>query len=165
MPWHRSAIRNSRLGRTQPASQPQGEGVGKDDKDDRYFLRFPIQYPDYVPALAERGFERILRTDWAKAFWEKLVNTQPGKTTSLLNDQEKSFYYRCREELRANVLSGRELLREWDHICSKISSGQRIMGEKQLTEAIRQAQQSGDTKRALELLALKESRRRDDEQY
>jgi len=151
--------------RPQPVSQPAGMGVGKDDKDDRYFLRFPIQYPDYVPALAERGFARILRSDWARAFWEKLVNTQPGRASSLLNDQEKSFYYRCREEMRANILSGRELLQEWNHICEKISSGQKTMDEKQLTEAIRQAQQSGDTKRAMELLALKESRRRDDEQH
>ena len=148
-----------------PVSELGVMGVGKDDKDDRYFLRFPIQYPDYVPALAEREFERILRSDWAKAFWEKLVNTQPGQISSLLNDHEKSFYYRCREELRANILSGRELLQEWNHICGKISSGQKIMDEKQLTEAIRQAYQSGDTKRAMELLALKESRRRDDEQH
>lgn len=163
MPVRRTQQQQPRQPR--PVSQPAGMGTGRDDKDDRYFLQFPIQYPDYVPALAERGFARILRTDWAKAFWEKLINTQPGQVTSLLNDQEKSFYYGCREELRANILSGRELLQEWNHICNKISSGQKVMDEKQLTEAIRQAQQSGDTKRAMELLALKESRRRDDEQY
>lgn len=140
-------------------------GVGKDDKDDRYFLRFPIQYPDYVPELANRGFDRILRTEWAKAFWGKLVNSQPGQITSLLNDQEKSYYFRCREEMRANILSGRELLNEWNHICEKITSGQKLKDDKQLTEAIRQAYQNGDTKRAMELLALKESRRRDDEQH
>ena len=70
----------------------------------------------------------------------------------------RSYY----EELRQNILSGRELLDEWEHICNKITSGQQTMNERQLTEAIRQAQESGDMKRAFELLALKESRRRDD---
>nr|WP_321257301.1 DNA primase [uncultured Pseudodesulfovibrio sp.] len=153
--------------RRQPVKQRQqaAMAVGKDDTDDRYFLRFPIQYPDYVSHLAERGFDRILRTDWAKALWEKLVNTQPGHITSLLNEQEKGFYYRCREEMRSNILSGRDLLDEWNHICNKITFGQDKMNKRQLTEAIRQAQQNGDTHRAMELLALKESRRRDDEQH
>ena len=152
--------------RQRQVSKPrQAKAVGKDDADDRYFLRFPIQYPDYVPELANREFDRILRTDWAKALWEKLVNTQPGHVSSLLNEQEKGFYYRCREELRRNILSGRDLLDEWNHICKKISFGQEKMTKRQLTEAIRQAQQNGDTKQALELLALKESRRRDDEQH
>jgi len=149
----------------QPVQQQATMGVGKDDKDDRYFLRFPIQYPDYVPELANRGFERILRTDWAKALWNKLVHAQPGQISSLLNDQEKSYYFRCREEVRSYVLSGQELLDEWNHICSKIAFSQEKLDKRQLTEAIRQAQQNGDTKRALELLALKESRRRDDEQH
>ncbi|BCS87221.1 DNA primase [Pseudodesulfovibrio sediminis] len=150
---------------TQAPQQAPVMGVGKDDKDDRYFLQFPIQYPDYVPELSKRGFDRILRTDWAKALWEKLVNAQPGQIADLLGGQEKSFYIRCREEMRANILSGRELLNEWQHICNKISSGKDEMNRRQLTEAIRQAQETGDTKRALELLALKESRRRDDEQH
>ena len=139
--------------------------VGKEDKDDRYFLMFPIQYPDYIPALAERDFGHILGTDWARAFWEKLITTQPGQIMSLLNEQEKSFYIKCREEMRENILSGRDLLDEWEHICEKITSGQKKLNEQELTEAIRQAQQVGDFKRALELLASKESRRRDDEQH
>jgi len=154
---------------TPPPQQQQQQqlamGVGKDDKVDRDLLQFPIQYPDYVTELNNRGFDRILRTEWAKALWMKLTQSQQGQIQSLLNDQEKSFYYRCREEMRANVLSGRGLLNEWNHICHKITSGQKKMDERQLTEAIRQAQASGDTKRTMELLALKTSRRRDNEQH
>jgi DNA primase len=149
----------------QRAEQQPGTGVGKDFADDRYFLRFSIQYPDYVPELAKRGMTQVLRTPWAQALWEKLETTQQGQVASLLNEQEKGFYIQCREEFHENVLSGRELLEEWNHICHTIALEQEKLDKRQLTEAIRQAQQSGDTERALQLLALKESRRRDDEQH
>jgi len=140
--------------------------TGKEDKDDRYFLKFPIQYPDYVPALAERGFSNILGTQWAKALWEKLINAQHGQILSLLNDQEKSFYIRCREEVRQAILTGRDLLDEWEHICSKIVVGQTKHSRQQLKEALRQAQLSGDRQRIDECFrALEESLRRDDEQH
>ncbi len=150
---------------TQRAARQPAMGVGKDYADDRYFLRFTIQYPDYVPELAKRGLTQILRTPWAKALWEKLETTQQGHVVSLLNEQEKGFYIQCREELHEETLSGRELLAEWDHICRTIAQEQQKLDMRQLTEAIRQAQQSGDTERALQLLALKESRRREDEQH
>jgi len=140
--------------------------VGKEDKDDRYFLMFPIQYPDYISALAERGFGHILGTEWARALWEKLVTTQPGQIMSLLNEQEKSFYIKSREEMRQNILSGRDLLDEWEHICNKIASGQQKMDRRQLKEALHQAQQTGDSQRVMECLrALNESLGRDDEQH
>ena len=158
-----------RLGQTAPAQQQGQQSVmatGKEDKDDRYFLKFPIQYPDYVPALAERGFGNVLGTDWARGIWEKLVNAQSGQIMSLLNDQEKSFYIRCREELRENILSGGELLDEWEHICNKIAVGQQKLNRQQLKEALRQAQMSGDSQRINDCFrALEESLRRDDEQY
>lgn len=148
----------------QQQSQP-AMGVGKDYADDRYFLRFAIQYPDYCPELAGRGLAQVLRTDWARALWMKLETTQQGQVASLLNEQEKGFFIQCREEVRDSVLSGRDLLEEWNHICHTIALEQEKMDRRQLTEAIRQAQQNGDTERALQLLALKESRRRDDEQH
>ena len=158
-----------RQGQTAPAQQQGQQSVmatGKEDKDDRYFLKFPIQYPDYVPALAERGFGNVLGTDWARGIWEKLVNAQSGQIMSLLNDQEKSFYIRCREELRENILSGSELLDEWEHICNKIAVGQQKLNRQQLKEALRQAQMSGDSQRINDCFrALEESLRRDDEQY
>jgi DNA primase len=158
-----------------PQTGAQGQGgqgrqrlpaVGKEDKDDRYFLKFPIQYPDYVQALAAKGFEGILGTQWAVALWNKLVNAQHGQILSQLNEQEKSFYIRCREEVRESVLTGRELLEEWEHICRKIADGQQRLDSRQLKEALHQAQLSGDKERIDECLrAFQESRRRDDEQH
>jgi DNA primase len=158
-----------RQGQSVPPQQQGQQAVttnGKEDKDDRYFLKFPIQYPDYVPALAKRGFGNVLGTQWARGIWEKLVNAQSGHIMSQLNDQEKSFYIRCREELRENVLSGGELLDEWEHICNKIAVGQQKLNRQQLKEALRQAQMSGDSQRINDCFrALEESLRRDDEQH
>lgn len=149
-----------------PAAPQQTMQVGKEDKDDRYFLKFIIQYPDYIPALAERGFCNILGTEWSRALWEKLSNAQHGQIMSLLNDQEKSFYIQCREEMSRSILSGRDLLDEWEHICNKIAVGQKKQNRRQLKEALHQAQLSGDRERIDECFrALEESLRRDDEQY
>ncbi|CCH47759.1 DNA primase [Pseudodesulfovibrio piezophilus] len=160
------------LPRTEQSSHHQSDPIqpffqqGKEDKDDSYFLKFPIQYPDYIPALVEKGFERILCTDWAKALWEKLVNVQHGHILGLLNNQEKSFYIKSREEVHESILSGRELLDEWEHICNKIAIGQNKHTRRQLKEALHQAQLSGDRQRINECFrALEESLRRDDEQH
>ncbi|WP_319466924.1 DNA primase [uncultured Pseudodesulfovibrio sp.] len=149
-----------------PNVQQKVMPVGKEDKDDQYYLKFPIQYPDYIPALMEKGFANILVTDWARMFWEKLMNTQHGNILSLLGEHEKSFYIRCREEVRKAALSGRELLDEWEHICNKIAVGQKKLNRQQLKEALRQAQLSGDSQRINDCFrALEESLRRDDEQH
>ncbi|MGL1862315.1 MAG: DNA primase [Pseudodesulfovibrio sp.] len=139
--------------------------TGKENLDDRYFLKFPIQYPDYVSALAERGFGHILGTEWARALWDKLINTQHGQIMSLLNEQEKSFYIKCREELREEILSGQQLLEEWEHICDKITDGQKKHSVRQLKEALKQAQLSGDRQQVDECFRALESLRRDDEQH
>jgi len=156
-----------RQDRAAQTGQRRAQAVtGKEDKDDQYFLRFPIQYPDYVPELARRGFGRILGTQWAKDIWEKLANAQQGHIMGLLNEQEKGFYIRCREEMRENILSGSELLDEWEHICNKIAVGQQKLNRQQLKEALRDAQISGDSRRIDECFrALEESLRRDDEQH
>lgn len=140
--------------------------TGKDNSDDRYFLKFPIQYPNYISELVNRGFANILTTQWGQAMWEKLVNAQHGKVLSLLNDQEKSFYIVSREEIRESILTGNALLEEWNHICAKIADGQKKLSTRQLKEALHQAQQSGDKQRIDECLrAYMESLGRDNEQH
>ncbi|QJB57682.1 DNA primase [Pseudodesulfovibrio sp. zrk46] len=151
---------------TMQSPQPGLMDTGKEAKDDRYFLKFPIQYPDYIPALDERGFGSILGTDWARALWQKLVNGQHAQIMSLLEDHEKGFYIKCREEVRQSILTGHELLDEWEHICNKIAVGQQKHSRRQLKEALRLAQVSGDRQRINECFrALEESLRRDDEQH
>lgn len=140
--------------------------TGKDDKDDRYFLKFPIQYPNYISELENRRFDTILGTQWAKALWEKLANAQHGQIMSLLNDQEKSFYIRCREEMRESILTGNELRDEWEHICDKIADGQKKQSTRQLKEALLQAQASGDKQQIDDCMrAYTESLRRGNEQH
>ena len=168
-PQHQEPPMQEPYGQYDEHEQMQQQPVmqnGKEDKDDRYFLKFLIQYPDYIPALAERGFGNILGTDWARALWEKLLQAQHGNIMNLLNDQEKSFYIRCRGEMQEAILSGRELLEEWEHICDRILIGQKKQSTQQLKQALHQAQLSGDKQRIDECLqAYTESLRRGNEQH
>jgi len=155
-------------GQVQVAAQSsqQARSTGKEDKDDRYFMKFPIQYPEYIPALVEQGFENVLSSQWAPAFWEKLVATQPRADLTRLNQYEKRFYIQCREELRENTLVGKELLDEWEHICNKIAAGQQKMTVEQLKQSLKEAQQTGDMHKVKECLqALNDCLGRENEQH
>ena len=165
-PPRNTAQRQGQAAPPQQQGQPAGMATGKEDKVDRDFLKFSIQYPDYVPALAERGFGNVLGTEWARGIWEKLVNAQSGQIMSQLNDQEKSFYIRCREELRENVLSGGKLLKEWEYISKTIKSKLSDIQKQTAKNSLLQATASGDTKLIDELFRQKnESLGRDDEQH
>lgn len=145
---------------------PGAPAVGRDDKDDRYFMKFPIQYPEYIPALAERGFENVLSSPWAPILWKKLLASQPRADLTRLNQYEKRFYIQCREELREKTLDGKELLDEWEHICNKIAVGQQKSTVEQLKQALKEAQQSGDQQRVIECLqALQDRLGRENEQH
>jgi DNA primase len=140
--------------------------VGRDDKDDRYFLRFPIQYPEYVQDLADRGFERVLVTAWARDLWEKIKLHGGQDLLPWLTDDEKKFWARCRQERVERILSGEELRDEWLHICERVANGHERQARQQLKEALREALRTGDERQASEhLQALNEFLGRDDEQH
>ncbi|WP_147821401.1 DNA primase [Salidesulfovibrio onnuriiensis] len=144
----------------------QAPATGKEDKDDRYFMKFPIQYPEYIPALEQRGFENVLSSQWAPVFWKKLVAMQPRADLTRLNQYEKRFYIQCREQLRENSLEGKELLDEWEHICNKIAAGQQKMTVEQLKRSLKEAQQTGDMHKVKECLqALNDCLGRENEQH
>lgn len=156
----RTAAKNSH------AIGEQTSQLDKDDKDDRYFLKFPIKHPEYISSLEERGFEQILVTDWAKNFWKKIVAHKNEDLLPWLNDNEKSFWTASREEKNRIVLSGQELSEEWEHILNKIASGRSKNSRTRLKAALQRAQEAGDTKRVLEYMkALSDSFGRDDEQH
>ncbi len=140
--------------------------MDKDDKDDRYFLKFPIKHPEYISSLEERGFEQILVTDWAKSFWRKIVSHKDEDLLPWLDENEKSFWTASREEKIKVVLSGQELTEEWEHILNKIASGRSKSSRQRIKDALQRAQDAGDTQRVLEYMkALSDSFGREDEQY
>lgn len=161
------SIRPHQTGTASP--QPSGgmvNPVGKDDKDDKYFLKFPIQYPEYIPSLADKGFESVLRTQWAQTLWRKLYESQPRADLTRLNDDEKCFYIQCREDLNNKALTGAKLLQEWEHICKKIEDGQHKLNIERIKQSLNQAQQAGDMQRVNQCLHdLENCLRRENEQH
>jgi DNA primase len=136
---------------TQPAQQGTARPapLGRDNRDDRYYLRFPVQYPEYVPELLKRGFDGLLVTDWARGFWEKLAARQEEGMPSGLQDDEKAFWAKCRSEDRPE---GDALAQEWEHICSRILEAENRRKRDELTERIRAASERGDTEELKRLM-------------
>lgn len=124
--------------------------VGKDERDDRYYLRFAIQYPEYVPELVKRGFMKLLVTDFGRGLWEKLVQAGEGDALRLLDDVEKSFWARTRAEDKPE---GEELAEEWRHICERIVQSDGKRQRQELMDRIRAASQAGDADEVKRLMA------------
>jgi DNA primase len=154
--------RTGRTHRPRPALH-----VGREDKDDRYFLRFPIQYPDYVPNLQQQGFGTILNTDWGQRLWAKLVQHHGQDILPHLDDQEKRFWAQSRLELeQCDAFSGEELAGEWNHICDRIEAVRSKCRHRELMDALKLAQEKGDKQAVAECIkALNESLGRSDEQH
>ncbi|MGE4293231.1 MAG: DNA primase [Desulfovibrio sp.] len=152
----------ARTSRPRPAPK-----VGREDKDDRYFLRFPIQYPDYVPNLCQRGFGTILTTAWGEQLWQKLVKLHGQDLLPHLDDQEKRFWAECRLELeQLEAFSGEELQEEWNHICDRIEGVREKFRRRELIEALKLAQERGDEQAVADCTkALNDFLGRSDEQH
>lgn len=139
--------------------------MGREDKDDRYFLSFPIQYPDYVPNLTQKGFGTILKTSWGQGLWAKLVQHHGQDVLPHLDDQEKRFWAECRLKLEQScALSGEELAGEWKHICGRIETVRDKCQRRELIQALKLAQEQGDEQAVAECTkALNASLGRNDE--
>jgi DNA primase len=136
--------------RAQAQASPRLPAVGKDERDDRYFLRFPVQYPEYIPELAKRGFERLLVTDFGQGLWRKLLEAGNGDVVPALDEMEKSFWARARSEDRPE---DEALAEEWRHICQRIAEAGRRRTKEQLMDDIRAASLEGDTETVKRLMA------------
>jgi len=136
--------------RSAQAPAQRAPAVGRDERDDRYFLRFTIQYPEYIPELVKRGFERILVTDFGLGLWKKLVAGQDGDVVPQLDDDEKSFWARTRSEEKPE---GEDLAEEWRHVCLRIKQAGVHQTRDQLMEQIRLASQAGDHDELKRLMA------------
>lgn len=138
-----------RRGAPEPSRQ-RAPAVGRDERDDRYFLRFTVQYPEYIPELVKRGFERLLITEFGQGLWKKLVTAQEGDVLPLLDEEEKSFWARTRSEDKPE---GEDLADEWRHVCLHIEQAGVRQSREQLMEQIRVASQAGDVDEVKRLMA------------
>lgn len=144
----------------------QGPRIGKPDEKDIYFLRFAIQYPDYIPALAKIGLGEVLCTPSSGQFWEKLLGQQGREgMPDGLTSQEKAFWARCRLDLEeGGRFFGEQLGQEWEHIHAAIGALLQKNKKDRLLCEMRSAQKSGDWAAVTRCTrALMELKRRDDE--
>ena len=150
------------------ASRPKGttRQIEKEDLDDKLLLRFPIQYPEYIPDLDARGFGTVLATAWGKALWEKIVKHREADVLSVLKEGEKRLWTECRVERDKNLLTGEQLRQEWVHHCDLIDKHKKQANKKQLKRKLRQAQEAGDGALVDKYTkAYNDALRRDDEQH
>lgn len=138
-------------GQRQPTAQAQqrAPAVGRDERDDRYYLRFTIQYPEYIPELVKRGFAALLVTEFGQGLWKKLVAAGDGDVLPLLDGDEKSFWARTRTEDKPE---GEALAEEWRHILQRIELAGVRSTRDQLMEQIRLASQANDVEEVKRLM-------------
>jgi DNA primase len=139
--------RSAAVSKDSPQRQP---AVGRDERDDRYFLRFPIQYPEYIPELVKREFGRLFVTDFGQALWGKIAQARDGDIVPFLDAAEKSFWARTRSEDKPE---GDDLAQEWEHVCERIAHMGVKQTREQLMEQIRLASQQGDVEEVKRLMA------------
>lgn len=130
--------------------QRRAPAVGRDERDDRYYLRFVVQYPEYIPALTAKGFEALLVTDFGRGLWDKLRAMQEGDVLPLLDEAEKSFWAETRSTEKPE---GEALAEEWNHICARIDDAAQKQARERLMESIRAASQAGDADAVKRLMA------------
>lgn len=140
--------------------------VGRDDANDRTFLKFCVQHPECVPQLAAHGLGQALATDWARGLWEKLAAHAEQDVLPWLEDSEKQFWASCRARIEEEQRSEKDFRAEWEYILGKIAAAQAKAGRRQLKEELSLAKEAGDTERVRQCLqALNDSLGRDDEQH
>jgi DNA primase len=140
--------------------------VGRDEANDRVFLKFCVQHPGCVAELATRGIEQTLATQWGRGFFAKLAAHAGQDVLPWLDEGEKQFWAACRAATGGAELSEDEFRGEWDYIVGKIAEAKAKAGRRGLKEELRQAKEAGDAERVMRCLrALNDSLGRDDEQH
>ena len=155
--------------RHRPAAQALGN-LGKEEKDDQYFLQFAIQHPEHLDRLEAEGVERALATEWGRGLWRKIRTCDRREIISRLDESEQPFWAEKRAEGDQRLQSPEEVAEELEYICLKLSQCHLEETKQQLLDSYKRAVKSGDSELAREYLqayneALKECRRRDDEQH
>ncbi|MBU1040700.1 MAG: DNA primase [Proteobacteria bacterium] len=116
--------------------------VGSDDANDRKFIEFSIQYPDYIPHLAKRGLWNALSTDWGKTLWQRL-SLEPFEDVAASLGEEDAKMWRDAIEKHPQ-LAGEELEEHWDSLCTWIDKQHKEMRRRELMQRLAEYSSSGD---------------------
>jgi hypothetical protein len=130
----------ARLGAGQPARTRRP--VGSDDANDRKFIEFSIQYPDYIPHLAKRGLWNALSTDWGRTLWQRL-SLEPFEDVAGSLGEEDAKMWRTAIEKHPQ-LAGDDLAEHWGSLCIWIDKQHKEMRRRELMQRLAEYNAAGD---------------------
>jgi DNA primase len=116
---------------------------------DAQLLSFAVRSPDYLPSLAEQGLAGMLGNDAARDFFAKLVGDAPDELASRLSETETAFWTKAQLE---PALGDAEAAAFFEEICIFLHEARESDRRRAVMDAIRRAQQQGDSDEALRLL-------------
>jgi DNA primase len=108
---------------------------------DAFRLGFFIKNPEYIGKAADKDIRSILKSEWAKALWDKLADPDEDDVVSTLNESEKRFWIQCRLEERSEP---EEQEKTWNDILDELQVAGAGRRRKSIREALMRAQAARD---------------------
>jgi len=142
-----AVTRASRKGGQGGAGGAPGRAAGTrpmsaDAKKDAEVLEFAIRCPSYIPEMERLNIFETLATGRARAFWRLLAQFGQYDVLPYLDEKQKSFWGQCASK---EPLSEEEARSWWEDITAHASRAWTDGRKRELLEAMRRAQDAGDT--------------------
>ncbi len=129
--------------------------VGSDEANDRKFIEFSIQYPDYSPHLAKRGLWNVLSTDWGRTLWQRLSLERFNDVAATLGEDDAKMWRNAIE--KHPQLTGEELADHWESLCTWIDKQHKEVRRKELMQSLAELSLAGDVEEVKKVqLAIQE---------
>ncbi|MDQ7834485.1 MAG: DNA primase [Humidesulfovibrio sp.] len=137
----RQNVRHEAGNNVQPSGRTR-RPVGSDDANDRKFIEFSIQYPDYIPHLAKRGLGNVLSTDWGRHMWQRLSLQRFEEVANGLGEEDARLW---RDALEKHPqLTGDELADHWASLCTWIEKQHKDVRRRELMHRLAELSMAGD---------------------
>jgi DNA primase len=117
---------------------------------DRQLLAFAVRCPECREQLAARGLGGTLDGDWARGFWEKLSGLGPSQNPEGFSAEEKHLFFQMLAV--APTSADQEDAMAWEEVQAFLEKHQLRNRQKEMLQALRQAQSQGDERLMSELL-------------
>ncbi|MHC1789483.1 DNA primase [Solidesulfovibrio sp.] len=127
---------------------PAGEAFDLSPRDAQ-LLSFAVRRPEYVPALAGEGLVDVLGSPSARQFFTKFAGDGPDEPDSRFSEAETAFWTKAQLE---PPLGDAEAAAFFEEICVFLHEARESDRRRAVMEAIRRAQQRGESEEALRLL-------------
>ncbi len=160
-----SELRGAVLSRRQSSSHYHPRQTAEPPRKvsrDREIMTFAVRYPHRLADLRACGADLALNAQWACHLWDKLEKFSADEIFSILNEQEKKFWVRCRSA-EAPPINEKNEERELYAIQRMLNVLQTSSHTDSVAAALRQGPTDPDTQREY-LRALMEARGRQGDQ-